>query len=91
MPGAMPTAAVATGERSVADAYFSQGRFAATRPHRPHAAMPSSIRARLLLLMMTVLLPAIGAALFIVARTYQGERDAVQRSLRDSARARWLR
>ena len=49
--------------------------------------MPSSIRARLLLLMMTVLLPAIGAALFIVARTYQGERDAVQRSLRDSARA----
>ena len=49
--------------------------------------MPSAIRARLLLLMMTVLLPAIGAALFIVARTYQGERDAVQRSLRDSARA----
>ncbi len=49
--------------------------------------MPTSIRARLLLLMMTVLLPAIGAALFVVARTFQGEQDAVQRGLHDSARA----
>ena len=48
--------------------------------------MPDTIRARLLLLMMTVLLPAIAAALFVVARTYQGERDAVQRNMRDGAR-----
>jgi signal transduction histidine kinase len=49
--------------------------------------MPNTIRARLLLLMMTVLLPAIAAALFVVARTYQSEQDGLQRSLHTNAMA----
>jgi signal transduction histidine kinase len=49
--------------------------------------MPTTIRARLLLLMMTVLLPAMAAALVVVARTYQNEQDGLQRSLQSSATA----
>ena len=49
--------------------------------------MSTPIRSRLLLLMMTVLLPAIAASLGVVARTYQSERDGLHRSLRDSALA----
>jgi signal transduction histidine kinase len=49
--------------------------------------MPAPIRARLLLLMMTVLLPAIAGALFLVARTYHDERETLAASLRDSALA----
>jgi signal transduction histidine kinase/ActR/RegA family two-component response regulator len=49
--------------------------------------MLASIRTRLLLLMMTVLLPGIAAALVMVARTYQNENEAVLRGLHDSALA----
>ena len=49
--------------------------------------MPTPIRSRLLLLMMAALLPAIAGALFMVARTYQNEREGLERSLRDSALA----
>lgn len=49
--------------------------------------MPTTIRTRLLLLMMAVLLPGIAAALLVIARTYQSEREAVHRGLRDNARA----
>lgn len=49
--------------------------------------MPTTIRSRLLLLMMAVLLPAIAAALIVIARTYQSEREAVHRGLRDNASA----
>ncbi|MDQ7744378.1 hybrid sensor histidine kinase/response regulator [Hydrogenophaga pseudoflava] len=49
--------------------------------------MPTTIRSRLLLLMLAVLLPAIAAALIVIARTYQSEREAVHRGLRDNASA----
>lgn len=47
----------------------------------------ATIRARLLLLVLVVLLPGLVAALVVLARTYQAEQDAVQRNLRDTARA----
>ena len=72
---------------TVGHAYFSARRHAPAPARLSTVVMPTTIRARLLLLMMTVLLPAIAAALFVVARTYEGERDAVQRGLRDSALA----
>ena len=49
--------------------------------------MPTTIRSRLLLLMMSVLIPAIAAALLVIVRTYQAEREAVHQGLRDNARA----
>ena len=49
--------------------------------------MPTPIRSRLVLLMMTVLLPATAGALFVVARAYQSERVGLQRSLRENALA----
>ncbi len=70
-----------------ARAYFLTGRPNAVPANWLRAAMPTPIRSRLLLLMMTVLLPAVAAALFVVARTYQSERDGLQRSLRDGASA----
>ncbi|MCK7497749.1 MAG: hypothetical protein MZW92_48550 [Comamonadaceae bacterium] len=46
-----------------------------------------SIRSRLLLLVVAVLLPAVAAAAFIIVRTYAAEREALERNLRDTARA----
>ncbi|BAL95851.1 hybrid sensor histidine kinase/response regulator [Rubrivivax gelatinosus] len=50
--------------------------------------MPSiSIRSRLLLLVLAVLLPAVAAAALVIARTWAAERAALERNLRDTARA----
>ncbi len=70
-----------------AKAYWFGTHLQTSFAHRFRVAMPTPIRTRLLLLMMTVLLPAIAAALFVVARTYQSERESLARGLRDSALA----
>jgi len=50
--------------------------------------MPSiSIRSRLLLLVLAVLLPSVAAAALVIARTWAAEREALERNLRDTARA----
>ena len=49
--------------------------------------MPVSIRARLLLLVLAALLPALIGAGYFVATTYTEQREANQRLLRDTARA----
>ena len=49
--------------------------------------MPITIRSRLLLLVLSVLLPAVAAAGWLIARTYAAEREAQERNLRDTARA----
>jgi signal transduction histidine kinase len=46
-----------------------------------------SIRTRLLLLMLAVLLPGMAAALWIVNQTYAGERQAIEHRLTDTTRA----
>jgi signal transduction histidine kinase len=49
--------------------------------------MALSIRSRLLLLVLSVLVPAVLAAAWLIARTYSAERDALERNLRDTTRA----
>ena len=49
--------------------------------------MPVSIRSRLLLLVLSVLLPGAAAALWIISQTYQAERQAQDRHLSDVTRA----
>jgi signal transduction histidine kinase len=49
--------------------------------------MPISIRSRLLLLVMSVLLPAIAGALWVIADAFQAERAALERGFRDTASA----
>jgi signal transduction histidine kinase len=49
--------------------------------------MPISIRSRLLLLLMSVLLPAMAGALWVLVDTFRGERQTMQRGLRDTASA----
>jgi signal transduction histidine kinase/ActR/RegA family two-component response regulator len=49
--------------------------------------MPVSIRSRLLLLVLSVLLPALLAALWLIVRTYDTEREMQRNSLRDVTRA----
>jgi len=56
-------------------------------PARADSYMPVSIRSRLLLLVLSVLLPAAAAALWLIARSYDAEQQALQRNLHDSARA----
>jgi len=68
-------------------AYSPLGRIRTVADRTPGAVMSTTVRARLQLMMMAVLLPGLAAALFVVARTYQGERDAVQGNLRSSALA----
>lgn len=53
----------------------------------PRFAMPVTIRSRLLLLVLSVLLPGMLGVAWLVASTYEAERDAHQRNLRDTARA----
>ena len=49
--------------------------------------MPVSIRSRLLLLVLSVLVPGAAAALWIISQTYQAERQALERHLSDTTRA----
>ena len=53
----------------------------------PRPAMPVTIRSRLLLLVLSVLLPAMLGLGWVIASAYEGERDAHQRNLRDTTRA----
>jgi len=52
-----------------------------------HFAMPVSIRSRLLLLVLAVLLPGMLGVAWLIGSTYEAERDAHERTLRDTARA----
>ena len=49
--------------------------------------MPVTIRSRLLLLVLSVLLPGLIGAVWLVAHTFEAERSAHEHSLRDTARA----
>lgn len=49
--------------------------------------MQISIRSRLLLLVLSVLVPAVAGAAWLVAQTYHAEREANERTLRDTTRA----
>jgi signal transduction histidine kinase/ActR/RegA family two-component response regulator len=49
--------------------------------------MPVTIRSRLLLLVLSVLLPGMLGVAWLIASTYEAERDAHERTLRDTARA----
>lgn len=49
--------------------------------------MPTTIRSQLLLLVLAVLLPAVLGVAWLIGRTFESERDANTRTLRDSARA----
>lgn len=49
--------------------------------------MPISIRSRLLLLLMSVLLPAMAGALWVVFNTFRAEQRTMERGLRDTANA----
>ncbi len=55
--------------------------------HPPPPAMPVTIRSRLLLLVLSVLLPGMLGVAWLIGSTYQAERDAHERTLRDTARA----
>jgi signal transduction histidine kinase/CheY-like chemotaxis protein len=55
--------------------------------HPPRLEMPVTIRARLLLLVLAVLLPAALGVAWLIGSTYEAERDAHERNLRDTARA----
>ena len=49
--------------------------------------MPVTIRSRLLLLVLSVLLPGMLGVAWLIASTYEAERDAHERTLRDTTRA----
>lgn len=49
--------------------------------------MPVTIRSRLLLLVLSVLLPGMLGVAWLIASTYEAERDAHERTLRDTSRA----
>ncbi|HEY1131280.1 MAG TPA: ATP-binding protein [Roseateles sp.] len=49
--------------------------------------MPVTIRSRLLLLVLSVLLPCMLGVGWLIASTYEAERDAHERTLRDTSRA----
>jgi signal transduction histidine kinase/ActR/RegA family two-component response regulator len=51
------------------------------------AARPVSIRARLLLLVLAALLPSLLGAAWLVAQTFRAEREAHERTLRETTRA----
>lgn len=53
----------------------------------PRPTMPATLRSRLLLLVMSVLLPALAGVAWLIFSTYEGERDAHRRNLRDTTRA----
>ncbi len=54
---------------------------------RPPFIMPVTIRSRLLLLVLSVLLPCMLGVAWLIASTYEAERDAHERTLRDTSRA----
>jgi signal transduction histidine kinase/CheY-like chemotaxis protein len=49
--------------------------------------LPVSIRSRLLLLVLSIILPGMLGVAWLVASTYEAERDAHERTLRDTSRA----
>ncbi|MGM9484048.1 ATP-binding protein [Roseateles sp. NT4] len=49
--------------------------------------MPVTIRSRLLLLVLSILLPGMLGVAWLIGSTYEAERDAHERNLRDTARA----
>src|SRR6218665_3372726 len=53
----------------------------------PLASMPVTIRSRLLLLVLAVLLPGMLGFGWLIGSTYEAEREAHERYLRDTARA----
>jgi signal transduction histidine kinase len=53
----------------------------------PRLAMPVTIRSRLLLLVLSVLLPGMLGVGWLIGSTYAAEREAHERNLRDTARA----
>ena len=53
----------------------------------PRFSMPVTIRSRLLLLVLAVLLPGMLGFGWLIVSTYQAEREAHERYLRDTARA----
>ncbi|KQY88866.1 hypothetical protein ASD35_15170 [Pelomonas sp. Root1444] len=53
----------------------------------PLLAMPVTIRSRLILLMLAVLLPGMLGVGWLIGSTYEAEREAHERYLRDTARA----
>jgi signal transduction histidine kinase len=55
--------------------------------HLPRPAMPVTLRSRLLLLVMSVLLPGLLGLVWLIASTYEAERNAHEGSLRDTTRA----
>jgi signal transduction histidine kinase/ActR/RegA family two-component response regulator len=57
------------------------------RPAAMPSSRPVSIRARLLLLVLSVVLPAGGAALWMIGETFSNERAARERSLEETTRA----
>src|SRR5688572_24129387 len=60
----------------------------AGRPQRSDLLfMPISIRSRLLLLLMSVLLPAMAGALWVLFNTVRAEQQTMERGLRDTANA----
>lgn len=63
------------------------GRRAAALPGPLSPPMPVNIRSRLVLLVLSVLLPGMLGVAWLIGSTYEAERDAHQRNLRDTARA----
>ena len=58
------------------------------RPTRPLiSSMFLSIRSRVLLLVLATLLPGLLGVAWLISSTYSAEREAHERSLRDTARA----
>ncbi|MCE4553111.1 response regulator [Roseateles cellulosilyticus] len=55
--------------------------------HLTHLSMPVTIRSRLLLLVLSVVLPGMLGVAWLIGSTYEAERDAHNRTLRDTARA----
>ncbi len=53
----------------------------------PRPRLPVSIRSRLLWLVLSVLLPALAIACWVIVQTYNNERNANERLLRETARA----
>ena len=56
-------------------------------PSVRQAGVPVSIRSRLLLLVLSVILPCMLGVAWLISSTYEAERDAHERTLRDTSRA----
>lgn len=56
-------------------------------PPAQRVSVPVSIRSRLLLLVLSIILPGMLGVAWLIASTYEAERDAHERTLRDTSRA----